>query len=272
MSELLNEKNEIEKSYRELLEELSKYEQELVTIINRDISTDELAEKDIRKNILNINKTLIELQNKSLSETKILSSQRVLLQNKSKEEYETWAKEIINSYRVELEKLKSTFQALNDKLSKDKEQQQIIIKKLEVEESGLQALENSESISITIQKNLNNIKDSSDTIKILETELQESKEENVTNEINQINESLIRISTGIDIYKLNAGKYINSDIDKMDESVFNDSIVKLKEENEKKISDYNDEIKQLELLSELKDNVLPYLEFEENKKIENNIK
>lgn len=300
MSELLNEKNEIEKSHQQVLEELSKNVQELVAIISKDISKDELAEKDARENILNINKTLTELQNKFLNETKILSSQRVLLQNKSKEEYETWAKEIINSYRAELEELKSTIQALNDKLLKGKEQQQIIIKKLEADESGLQVLENSdilkeisdfflknypnqkidskqlytdlENINADIQKNLNSIKDLSDTIKILETELQESKEENVTNEITQINGTLSRISASIDIYKLNAGKYISSDIDKMDEDVFNDSIAKSKEENEKKISDYNEEIKQLELLSELKDNVLPYLEFEENKKIENNIK
>ncbi|WBV58902.1 AAA family ATPase [Chryseobacterium daecheongense] len=300
MSELLNEKNEIEKSHQELLEGLSKNVQELVAIIGKDISTDELAEKDISKNILSINKTLTELQNKLLSEMKILSSQRVLLQNKSKEEYEAWAKEIINSYRAELEKLKLTIQVLNNKLLKDREQQQIIIKKLEAEKSGLQVLENSdilketrdfflknypnqkidskqldtdvENISANIQKNLNSIQNLSDTIKILETELQESIEENVTDEITQINETLIRISAGVDIYKLNAGKYINSDIDKMDEDVFNDSIAKSKEENEKKISDYNEEIKQLELLSELKDNVLPYLEFEENKKIENNIK
>lgn len=300
MSELLNEKNEIEKSHQELLEELSKNVQELVVIIGKDISTDELAEKDSQENILNINKTLTEFQNKLLNETRILSSQRLLLQNKSKEEYETWAKEIINSYRAELEELKSIIQALNDKLLKGREQQQIIIKKLEAEESGLQVLENSdilkeisdfflknypnqkidskqlvtdlENINADIQKNLNSIKDLSDTIKILETELQESKEENVTNEIAQINGTLIRISASIDIYKLNAGKYINYDIDKMDEDVFNDSIAKSKEENEKKISDYNEEIKQLELLSELKDNVLPYLEFEENKKIENNIK
>ncbi|OCK51888.1 hypothetical protein BA768_15425 [Chryseobacterium sp. CBo1] len=300
MSELLNEKNEIEKSHQELLEELSKNVQELVVIIGKDISTDELAEKDSRENILNINKTLTELQNKLLNETRILSSQRLLLQNKSKEEYETWAKEIINSYRAELEKLKSIIQALNDKLLKGREQQQIINKKLEAEESGLQVLENSdilkeisdfflknypnqkidskqlvtdlENINADIQKNLNSIKDLSDTIKILETELQEFKEENVTNEMTQINGTLIRISASIDIYKLNAGKYINYDIDKMDEDVFNDSIAKSKEENEKKISDYNEEIKQLELLSELKDNVLPYLEFEENKKIENNIK
>ncbi|WP_336686501.1 AAA family ATPase [Chryseobacterium bernardetii] len=300
MSELLNEKNEIEKSHQELLEELSKNVQELVVIIGKDISTDELAEKDSRENILNINKTLTELQNKLLNETRILSSQRLLLQNKSKEEYETWAKEVINSYRAELEELKSIIQALNDKLLKAREQQQIINKKLEAEESGLQVLENSdnlkeisdfflknypnqkidskqlvtdlENINADIQKNLNSIKDLSDTIKILETELQEFKEENVTNEMTQINGTLIRISASIDIYKLNAGKYINYDIDKMDEDVFNDSIAKSKEENEKKISDYNEEIKQLELLSELKDNVLPYLEFEENKKIENNIK
>lgn len=300
MSKLLNEKNEIQKSHQELLEELSKNVQELITIINKDIFTDELAEKDIRKNILNINKTLIELQNKFQSETKILSSQRVLLQNKSKEEYETWAKEIINSYRAELEKLKSTFQALNTKLLKDREQQQIIIKNLEAEELGLKLLEKSEilkeirnfflknypnqkidskqldtdleNINANLQNNLSSIKDLLDTINILETELQESEEENITDEITQINETLIRISSGIDIYKLNAKKYINSDIGKMDEKTFNAYIAKSKEENEKKISDYNEEIKQLELLSELKDNVLPFLEFEENKKIENSIK
>jgi len=300
MSELLNEKNEIEKSHHELLEELSKNVQELVAIIHKDISTDELTEKDISKNILNINKTLSDLQNRFLSETKILSSQRVLLQNKSNEEYEVWAKEIINSYRAELEKLKSTIQELNDKLLKDREQQQIIIKKLEAEESGLQVLENSdilkeirnfflknypnqqidskqldidlENINANIQRNLNSIKDLSDIIKIIETELQKYKEEKIIDEITKINETFIRISADIDIYKVNAGKYINSDIEKIDEDIFNDFIIKLKEENEKKVSDYYDEIKQLELLSELKDNVLPYLEFEENKKIEDNIK
>lgn len=300
MSELLNEKNEIEKSHQELLEELSKNVQELVAIIGKDISTNELAEKDISKNILNVNKTLTELQNKFLSETKILSSQRVSLQNKSKEEYETWAKEMINSYRAELKKFKSTIQPLNDKLLKGKEQQQIVSKKLEAEESGLQVLENSsvlkeirnfflknypnqqidsrqlvsdlENINADFQKSLNNIENLANTIKIIENELRESNEENIIDEINKINETLIRISASIDIYKLNAGKYINADIDKMDENVFNNSIAKSKQENEKKILDYNDEIKQLELLSELKDNVLPYLEFEENKKIENNIK
>jgi exonuclease SbcC len=300
MSGLLNEKNEIEKSQQKLVEKLAENVLELVTIINKDILADELTENDIRKNILSINKTLTELNNKLRDETKMLSSQRALLQNKSEEEYEAWGKEILNSYRTELEKLKSTFQAVNDKLLKDREQQQIIIKKLEAEESAHKVLESSdilkeirtfflenypnqsinpeqldidiESISARLQTNVDSINDILDIIKIFETELREFNEEKVIDEITQINQNLNRISAGIDIYKLNAGKYINSDIDKIDENIFNDSIAKLKEENEKKILDYNREIKQLELLLELKDNVLPYLEFEDNKKVESNIK
>lgn len=300
MSELLNEKNEIEKSHQELVEKLAKNVQELVAIIDKDISTDELTENDIQKKILNINKTLTELNDKLRNETKTLSSQRVLLQNKSKEEYETWAQDTISSYRNELEKLKSKVQALNDKLLKDREQQLVIIKKLEADESAYQILDNSDilkeirnfflqnypnqsinseqldadikNINDRFQKNITSINHLLYTIKILETELQESKEERVIEEITQINENLNRISVGIDIYKLNARKYITSDIDNIDENIFNESIANLKKENERKISDYNEEIKQLELLSELKENVLPYLEFEENKKIEIDIK
>ncbi|QQM28188.1 AAA family ATPase [Elizabethkingia sp. M8] len=300
MSELLKEKNEIEKSHQELVGKLSTNVQKLVEIINKDIWADELNLDNIRKKILDIDKRLIDLRNKLVNETKIVSSQRALLENKSREEYETWAKEVLNSYRVELEKLKLRFQVLNDILLKDREGYQIIIKKLEASESAHQVLVNSDiikdirnfflenypnqainrehldidiaSINARIQTNVNNLKDVLEIKKTLEVELIESSEEKVNNEITGINETLIRISSGIDIYKLNAVKYINAAMDKMDESIFNDYVAKLKRENEKKISDYNEEIKQLDVLSELKDNVLPYLEFEENKKIETGFK
>lgn len=45
---------------------------------------------------------------------------------------------------------------------------------------------------------------------------------------------LNQISGDIDIYRLNAGKHISSDIDKMDEKIFNDFIANLKKDNEKK--------------------------------------
>lgn len=300
MLDLLNKKNEVEKEYQNLTENLEKQTQALIIEIKMDIAIDEETITDNRKNILEVNKVLTDLQDKLQNETKILSSQRALLQNKSKEEYEVWAKDTLSNSRSVLEKLKTTALSLNDKFLKDKEQQQVTDKKLKAEELVYHALENSDiltrirsfflenyltnnviseqleadlkSINARLQTNLNSLNEVLETIKILEAQLTKFDEEKVFEEIDKINGDLNRISPSIDIYKINVEKYINSELDTMDEKSFNDSIASLKNENEKKISNYNDELQQLDLLSELKDNVLPYLEFEENKKIENNIK
>lgn len=300
MSELLNEKNEIENSYQKLSEDLQKSIQELTRAINKDIAKDELITIEIQKIIFEINKTINRLKDELLEETKKMSSQTLLLQNKSKLEYENWAKETLNFYKIESEKLKSTTQSIHIKLSKEREEFQIINQKLESALSAYTTLENSEilenirnffvenypnqkisseflstdlkSVSDKIQTNINSVVELLETVKMLENELLDSNEDKITNEITLISDKFNRVSANIDIYKLNSSKYITSGIDEMDENTFNKVISELKLENEKKISYYSEEIKELDLLSELKDNVLPYLEFEENKKVEFDIK
>ncbi|WP_333888672.1 AAA family ATPase [Sphingobacterium siyangense] len=300
MTELLNRKTDIEQSYQELREDLQERIQQLTEIIKADISLDELSILEIRGNLLEIRNTINILEEKLEDETKYLSSERMRLQSKTGNEFETWAKETVISYNTELEKLKSAFQLLNEKNIKAKEQQQILINKLEAEESALKLLEGSgilvdiqnffmenypnqpikvdnlvldiKEIDDELQLNLSSISELSNAVKALELALKDYNEDNVLGEIAQADDRINRILAQMVIYKLNAGKYISSEIEKMDEKAFHDLIADLKKENEKKISDHDEELRQLQILSELKDNVLPYLEFEKNRRDEKSVK
>lgn len=297
---LLNRKNEIEKIISAISEDINKTNIQLTGLIKKDISESELKIQELNTQVLNIKQAIIDSETEIDNESKRLSNLRSSISNKPIEEYSKWAKEELDKLSKEIEKNQLDLASLKDKIKNNEEQSQITIKKIELSKENRESLvndsivneikkfflENYPNLAIEperINTDLANLRDIQKEyltklenlrieIEAKENDLASTNEDAVRKELEEINNKIDRAAREVEIYKTNSKKYIDLDISTVEEEAFNTIINDIKKSNDIKISKYQNEVKELSLLSQLKENVLPFLKFEKNKKIQGNLK
>lgn len=297
---LLNQKNEISDRINAISEEISKTTELLVKSIKKDVSENELKIKGLNTQISDIRKIIIEFEDKIETELKKLADLRGSILNKSLNEYNEWVEEQLTKLNEEIKKYQLNLTSLRAEIKDNEEQFQLTDKKKELSSKDIESHKSDKVINDVKSYFLKNYSDVEITSKHIEDDLQalsnalkenqfnlekvktdiEQKEHDLVNvnedslkqELELLSNSFDKLSRGIDAYKIEAKKYIDSDIETMDDSAFEKVINNTKKINNTKISNYQNEIKELDLLFQLKENVLPYLKFEENKKVQIGLK
>src|SRR5574343_221073 len=298
---LLNQKNEINDRINAISEDIiSKTTELLVKSIKRDVSENELKIKELNTQILDIRKIIIECEDKIENELKKLADFRASILNKSLKEYNEWGEEQLTKLNEEIKKYQLNLKSLRAEIKDNEEQFQVTDKKKELSSKEIESYKSDKVINDVKSYFLKNYSDVEITSKHLEDDLQSLSNvlkenqfnlEKVKTDIKQKEHDLVnvnedslkqelvllgnnfdKLSRVIDAYKIEAKKYIDSDIETMDDSAFEKVINDTKKINNTKISNYQNEIKELDLLFQLKENVLPYLKFEDNKKVQIGLK
>lgn len=297
---LLNRKNEIEKIINAISEDINKTITQLTGLIKKDISESEVKIQELNTQVLKIKKAIIDSETEIDNESKILSNLRSSISNKPIEEYIKWAKEELDKLSNEIEKHQFDLASLKNKIKDNEEQSQITIKNIDLSKEYRESLvndnivnevkkyflENYPNLAIEpehITTDLANLRDIQKEyltkleklkieIEAKENDLVSTNEDAVKKELEELNDKIDRAAREVEIYKTNSKKYIDLDVSTVEEEAFNTIINDIKKSNDIKISEYQNEVKELSLLSQLKENVLPFLKFEENKKIQGNLK
>lgn len=297
---LLSRKNEIEKNVSSISEDIHETTILLVNSIKKSISENELKIQELKIQILNIKQSITDFETKVENESKRLADFRSSILNKPIEEYGEWVKEHLKKLSEEIKKYQSDLTSLKDKIKNNGEQSQISIKKTDLSNKDRESLKNNNIVnevrtfflenypthnvdSKYITDDLLNLtktqKEYQTNFEILKTDIEKKEknlvsanEDSIKQELEVLNSNISSLFRVIETYKIEVKKYIDLDIHIIEEDTFNEIINDIKESNKTKISDYRTEVKELNLLSQLKENVLPYLKFEENKKTHGDIK
>ncbi|QIK52875.1 AAA family ATPase [Dysgonomonas sp. HDW5B] len=297
---LLSRKNEIEKNVSSISEDIHETTILLVNSIKKTISENELKIQELKIQILNIKQSITDFETKVENESKRLADFRSSILNKPIEEYGEWVKEHLKKLSEEIKKYQSDLTSLKDKIKNNEEQSQISIKKTDLSNKDRESLKNNNIVnevrtfflenypthnvdSKYITDDLLNLtktqKEYQTNFEILKTDIEKKEknlvsanEDSIKQELEVLNSNISSLFRVIETYKIEVKKYIDLDIHIIEEDTFNEIINDIKESNKTKISDYRTEVKELNLLSQLKENVLPYLKFEENKKTHGDIK
>ncbi|MBA5630390.1 AAA family ATPase [Moheibacter lacus] len=297
---LLNRKNEIEKNVNDISENIHKTTLLIVNSIKKDISESELKIQELKTQVLNLKQSIADVEAKVENESKRLADLRSSILNKSIKEYNEWAKEQLEKLGEEIKKYQSDLTSLKDKIKNNEEQSQIAITKIDLSNKDIEALKNDKvvnevgnffsenypnldldskyinedlsSLAKTQKEYQSNFERLRNDIELNEKDLGSFNEDSLKQELEGLNSNIDTISRVTEIYKIEVKKYTDLDINTVEEEAFNKIINDIKKSNDDKISDYRTEVKELNLLSQLKENVLPYLKFEENKKIQSDLK
>lgn len=297
---LLNDINEIENTINSTSKDLEKVTLDITKTIQQDISKRVSKLNDLKKEKFEIDREKIELENKFEKFSKHLTKLNSLISNKTIEEYEKWAKEQKDKLSKREQGFLENLSKIKEKLNKDGEQSLIIKEKImllrkEIEELNKREefnkvkefyLENYpnndvdskfiqtdlDRLSIDIEKNSNKINVLKEEIKNLEKELLTKDESISEKELNNLQESIDKLSKQLNIYKDHVKLVSNIDLNISKKESFVNDINKLKESKKNIININLEEEKSLDLLSKLKDNVIPYLKFKEFKEKEEGIK
>lgn len=297
---LLNRKNEIEKNINDISENINKTTGLLVSSIKKDISESESKIQELNTQVLNFKQFLADFETRVENESKRLAELRSSILNKSSKEYNEWANEQLDKLSEEMTKYKSDLTSLKDKIKNNEEQSQITITKIDLSNKDIEAFKNDKvvnevrnffsenypnlnldskyinedlsSLAKTQKQYQSNFERLKNDIEREEKDLVSANEDSIKQELEGINRSIDTIFRVAEAYKIELKKYTDLDINTVEEETFNKVINDIKKSYNVKISDYRAEVKELDLLSKLKENVLPYLKFEENKKIQSEIK
>lgn len=297
---LLSRKNEIENNVNGISEDITKTTVVLVGTIKKDISESELKIQELNTQILNIKQTITDFETKIESESNTLSNLRSLILNKPIEEYSEWAKEQLDKLSEKTKKYQSDLTSLKVKIRNNEGQSQIGITKIDLSNKDIEVLKNDKvvnevrnffsvnypnldldpkyinedlsSLAKTQIEHQSNFERLRNDIELKEKDLVSVNEGSIKQELEKLSRNIATLSRVVETYKIEVKNYIESDINTLEEEVFNKIIKDLKMSYEIKISDYQSEVKELNLLSKLKENILPYLKFEENKKTQSNLK
>jgi len=297
---LLSRKNEIENNVNGISEDIIKTTVVLVDSIKKDISETELKIQELKIQVLNLKQSITNFEPKVENESKSLANLRSSILNKSIKEYNEWAKEQLDKLGEEIKKYQSDLMSLKDKIKNNEEQFQIAITKINLSNKDMEALKNDKvvnevrnffsenypnldldskyinedlsSLAKTQKEYQSNFERLRNNIELKEKDLVSFNEDSLKQELEGLNSNIDTISRVAEIYKIEVKKYIDLDIDTVEEEAFNKIINDIKKSYDAKISGYRTEVKELNLLSQLKENVLPYLKFEENKKIQSDLK
>lgn len=297
---LLNRKNEIEKNVNDISENIHKTTLLLVNSIKKDISESELKIQELKTQVLNLKQSIADVEAKVENESKRLADLRSSILNKSIKEYNEWAKEQLDKLDEEIKKYQSDLTSLKDKIKNNEEQSQIAITKIDLSNKDIEVLkkdkvvnevrnffsenypnldldpkyinENLSSLAKTQKEHQSNFERLRNDIELKEKGLVSVNEDSLKQELEGLNSNINTISRVAETYKIEVKKYTDLDINTVEEEAFNKIINDIKKSYDAKISDYRTQVKELNLLFQLKENVLPYLKFEENKKIQRDLK
>jgi len=297
---LLNRKNQIEKEVNDISESIHKTTLQIVNSIKKDISESELELQKLKTQTLKIKQSIAEIGDKLENESKRLANLRNSILNKSIQEYNEWAIEQLDKLSKEIEKYQSDLTSLKDKIKNNEEKFQIAITRIDLSNKDIEALKNDKvanevrnffsenypnldldskyinedlsSLAKTQKEHQSNFERLRNDIELKEKDLISANEDSLKQELEGLNNNIGKISRAAETYKIEVKKYTDLDINTVEEEAFNEIINDIKKSYEVKISDYRTEIKELNLLSQLKENVLPYLKFEDNKKIQSDLK
>lgn len=297
---LLNDINEIENTINSISKDLEKVTLDITKTIQQDISKRVSKLDDLKKEKLEIDRGKIELENKFEKSSKHLTKLNSSISNKTIDEYEKWAKEQKDKLSKREQGFLENLSKIKEKLNEDGEQSLIIKEKImllrkEIEELNKREefnkvkefyLENYpnnnvdskfiqtdlDKLSIDIERNSNKIDVLKEEIKNLEKELLTKDESISEKELNNLKESIDKLSKQLNIYKDHVKQVSNIDLNISKKESFVNDINKLKESKKNSININLEEEKNLDLLSKLKDNVIPYLKFKEFKQKEEDIK
>lgn len=297
---LLSRKNEVDNIISGISEDINKTKTLIINSIKKDISENELKIQELNTQLLNIKQVITDFETKVDDESKKLAVSRALILNKSIEEYNEWAKEQSIKLSEEIKKYQSDLTSLKDKIKNNEEQTQVVNTKIDLSNKDIESLKNDKvvhevrtffsenypnlnieseyinndllALSITQKEYQTNFKRLKTDIEQKEKDLVSDKEDFIKLELEKINNNIEALSRGVETYKIEVIKYMDLDINTVEEEAFNKIINDIKKSNEAKILDYRNEVKELNLLSQLKENVLPYLKYEENRKTQNDLK
>lgn len=297
---LLSRKNEVDNIISGISEDINKTTVLLVNSIKKDISENELKIQELNTQVLNIKQVITDFEIKVESESKKLADLRGLILNKSLKEYNEWGKEQSIKLSGEIKKYQSDITSLKDKIKSNEEQYQVAIKKIDLSNKDIESLKNDKvvnkvrtffsenypnldfdskyinddlsSLAKTQKEYQSKFERLKNDIDLKEKDLVNANEDSIKQELEELNSTIDTLSRVVETYKIEVKKYTDIDVDAIEEEAFNKNINDIKKSNDTKISDYRNEVKELNLLSQLKENVLPYLKFEENKKARNNLK
>lgn len=297
---LLSKKNEIENNVNGISEDITKTTVVLIDSIKKDISESELKIQELKTQVLNLKQSITDFETKVENESKRLADFRSSILNKPIEEYSEWTKEQLDKLSEEIKKCQSDLTSLKDKIKNNEEQSQIVITKIDLSNKDIEVLKNDpvvnevrnffsenypnldldskyinedlSSLAKTQKEHQSNFERLKNDIELKEKDLVSVNEDSLKQELERLNSNIDTISRVAETYKIEVKKYTNLDINTVEEEAFNKIISDIKKSYDAKISDYRTEVKELNLLSQLKENVLPYLKFEENKKIQSDIK
>lgn len=297
---LLSRKNEIENHISGISEDITKTTVVLVDSIKKDISESELKIQDLKIQVLNLTQSITASETKVENESKRLADFRSSILNKPIEEYNEWVKEYLQKLSEEIQKYQSDLTLLKDKIKNNEEQSQISIKKTDLSNEDRESLKNNNivnevrtfflenypthnvdskyisddlsSLTKTQKEYQSNFQRLKNDIELKEKNLVSANEDSIKQELEGLNKNIDTLSRIVETYKIEVKKHTDLDINTVEEEFFNKIINDIKKSNDVKISDYRTEVKELNLLSQLKENVLPYLKFKENKKIQSDLK
>lgn len=297
---LLSRKNEIENNISGISEDITKTTLMIVNSIRKDISENELKMQELKTQVLNLKQSITDVEIKVEDGSKRLADLKSSTLNKPIEEYSEWAKEQLDKLNEEIEKCQSDLTSLKDKIKNNEEKFQIAITRIDLSNKDIESLKNDKvinevrnffsenypnldldskyinddlsSLAETQKEHQSNFERLKNDIELKEKDLISVNKDSLKQELERLNSNIETIYRVAETYKIEVKKYTDLDIDKVEEEAFNKIINDIKKSNDAKISDYRTEVKELNLLSQLKENVLPYLKFEENKKIQSDIK
>jgi exonuclease SbcC len=297
---LLTKKTDTQVEINELLDTLEKSIEAFVKEITKDLDNAELQVIDLNKENLETRKEIINLNSYIKNETANLVSDKDRLLYKSSVEYVEWAS-------LETERLSSELSSLIKQLANKKndlktntDQNELNAQKIEQFKNDKKNLEINtayievkdyfienypekeitvEIVNEDIEKDVKKQEELDKSIEKVDIEINRIErelvgvDENIVNaNLEEVAKSIVDLSSITEYYKTNAAKIDGLNFEEIEPEKFHQIIVEKRLGYENQIVKYEEEKNDLKLLSQLKDNVLPYLKFEESKQKASDIK
>lgn len=297
---LLSKKTNVQVEINQLLDTLEKLTGILVKEITKDFDVAELRVADLNKKNLETRKEILNLNNDIKNETANLVRIKDQVLYKSSEEYIDWASVEIERLSSELALLIKQLADRKDELKKNTDNNESNAKKIEQYKNDKKDLELNaayievkdffiesypekeitvEIVNEDIEKDVKKQEEFDKSIEKIDIEITGIESELVgLNEIivnanlEKVAESIVSLSSITEYYKNNAAKIDGLNFEEIEPEEFHQLIIEKRLAFEMQIVKYDEEKKDLKLLSQLKDNVLPYLKFEESKQKASDIK
>lgn len=293
-TDLLTRKSEIEKNLNDYSEKVSNIITEIDLFIFKQLNHTESDLHKIQSDVNLLEEYIINLETKVVDEKNDLSELRKSISNMTAKEFRKWSAERLEDLRAKKDIERQIRGELLDKIKNEEEKIQFWIENSSLLNKDNQLLQNNQLIQDlkffftenypgieldseivrqdldTIEIRLNEIKDKIEKIKViieyLEKILIERNKDTILSDLKESDFNIKSMYKTIQPFKLELSRILKIDPEDIDPEKLEKIIQDQKEANEQSLEKYFEELKELNLLSQLKENVLPFLKFEMNKK------